>query len=69
MDAQLLAGLLKAEGIEARVAGEMASDEFSMASKMSGVEVGCSPRMLKRPWTSWRLGRRLLAELCDVRKR
>ena len=39
-EAQILAGLLKSEGLEARVAGENLSDEFGIAMRMGPVEVG-----------------------------
>ena len=39
-EAQILAGLLKSEGLEARVAGENLSDEFGLAMRMGTVEVG-----------------------------
>ncbi len=39
-EAQILAGLLISEGLQARVAGEQLSDEFGMAMRMGPVEVG-----------------------------
>ena len=35
-DAQIVAGLLKSEGIPARVPGEELTDEFAMSRKLSG---------------------------------
>ena len=40
MSAQLLCGLLKSEGLHARVAGDLLSDEFGMSQKMGANEVG-----------------------------
>lgn len=39
-EAQILAGLLISEGLEARVAGDQLTDEFGMAMRMGPVEVG-----------------------------
>ena len=40
MSAQLVCGLLKSEGLHARVSGEMLSDEFGLAMRMGTNEVG-----------------------------
>ncbi|MCP5023848.1 MAG: hypothetical protein GY930_19045 [bacterium] len=38
--AQIMCGLLKSEGLHARVAGDLLSDEFGMAQKLGANEVG-----------------------------
>lgn len=38
--AQIMCGLLKSEGLHARVAGDLLSDEFGMALKLGANEVG-----------------------------
>ncbi len=38
--AQIMCGLLKSEGLHARVAGDMLSDEFGMAQKLGANEIG-----------------------------
>ena len=45
--AQILAGLLISEGIQARVAGANLSDEFGMAQKMGVGEVGVPQAQLE----------------------